>query len=102
MKTTNYIKSIITMTLSAVGFALVQSSVKFLGPSVSSWTKAFYRGLFGFVFLIIWLFIIRKKPVFNNKFLLVVRGIAGAFGLVFSFWAIDLVDLSHATIYLYT
>jgi len=102
MKNKNYIKSIITMSLSAVGFAVVQSIVKFLGPSVSSWTKAFYRSFFGFIFLLLWLLIIKMKPVFNNKFLLLVRGLAGAMGLVFSFWAIDLVDLSHATIYLYS
>ncbi len=96
------IKYIIFMIFSAIGFSIVQSSVRYLGPSVSSYTKAFYRSLFGLIFLLIWMIITKKKLVFSNKPVLLLRGFMGGLSLVFSFWCIDIYDLSHATFYLYT
>jgi len=96
------IQAVILLFVSVLGFAAVQSIVKFIGPSVTSWAKAFYRSLFGFIFLAIWMIIKRHKYDFNNYLLLILRGVSGTLSLICVFWAIDLIDLSHATFYLYT
>jgi drug/metabolite transporter (DMT)-like permease len=88
------------MLLSVVGLALMQSLVRFLGPSVSSWTKAFYRSLFSVVILLIWMLIRREKLRFNHWPLLLIRGLAGAISMTFFFWAIDLIGLLTATLYI--
>jgi len=96
------IKSILLMIISALGFAIVQSIAKFLGPTVSPWAKALYRSLIGLIFLLLYFFIYRKKIVLKNVPILFIRGFTGALSLIFVFWTIDIYDLSHATLYLYT
>ena len=88
------------MLLSVLGLAMMQSLVRFLGPSVSSWTKAFYRSLFTVLILLIWMLVRREKIRFNNWPLLLTRGLAGAVAMTFFFWTIDLIGLLTATLYL--
>jgi len=90
------------MIVSAIGFSVIQGTTKYLGDSVGAWTKAFYRSFFGIIFLVIWLVAANKKIVFNNIPVLLSRGIFGGLSLAFSFLAIDILDLSRATFYLYT
>jgi drug/metabolite transporter (DMT)-like permease len=89
------------MLLSVLALSVMQSLVRYLGPSVSSWTKTFYRALFTVVILLIWMLIRREKIRFNNWPLLLTRGLAGAISITFFFWTIDLLGLLTATLYLY-
>jgi drug/metabolite transporter (DMT)-like permease len=89
------------MLLSVLGLSVMQSLVRYLGSSVSSWTKTFYRSLFTIFFLLVWMLISREKIRFNNWPLLLMRGLAGAISITCFFWAIDLIDLLTATLYLY-
>jgi drug/metabolite transporter (DMT)-like permease len=89
------------MLLSVLGLAVMQSLVRYLGPAVSSWTKTFYRSLFTMVFILAWMLIRKEKIRFNNRPLLLTRGLVGAISLTFFFWAIDLIGLLAATMYLY-
>ena len=95
-------KGIVMMVSSAFCFCLVQSLVKYLGPSVDSWAKAFFRGVFGLIALIIWITLTKKTLSFNNKKILFLRGFTGSIALLLSFWNIDLLGLSLANLYLYT
>ena len=88
------------MLLSVLGLAVMQSLVRFLGPSVSSWTKTFYRSLLTVFILLIWMLIRREKIRFHNWPLLLMRGLAGAIAMTFFFWTIDLIGLLTATLYL--
>jgi len=89
------------MLLSVLGLAVMQSLARYLGPSVSSWTKTFYRSLFTVVFILVWMLIRKEKIRFNNRPLLLMRGMAGAISITFFFWTIDLIGLLTATLYLY-
>jgi drug/metabolite transporter (DMT)-like permease len=89
------------MLLSVLGLSVMQSLVRYLGTSVSSWTKTFYRSLFTVLILLAWMLIRREKIRFNNWPLLLVRGLAGAISITFFFWTIDLIGLLTATLYLY-
>jgi len=89
------------MLLSVLALAVMQALVRYLGPSVSSWTKTFYRSLFTVFILLAWMFLRRQKIRFNNWPLLIVRGLAGAVSITFFFWTIDLIGLLNATLYLY-
>jgi drug/metabolite transporter (DMT)-like permease len=89
------------MLLSVLALAVMQSLARYLGPSVSSWTKTFYRSLFTVLFVLAWMFIRKEKIRFNNWPLLLVRGLAGAITITFFFWTIDLIGLLSATLYLY-
>ncbi len=89
------------MLLSVVGFSCLQTLVKLVGPSVYGWTKAFYRSVFGLAFLVIWKTATGSGIRIVNKPLVILRGVAGGLALSFSFLAIDMVDLSRATLYLY-
>jgi drug/metabolite transporter (DMT)-like permease len=95
------IRGILYMSLSVIGFTCVQTFVKLLGPSVGGWTKAFYRSVFGLAFLLVWKIANRSGFKISNVPLLLLRGIVGGLALSFSFLAIDLVDLSRSTLYLY-
>jgi drug/metabolite transporter (DMT)-like permease len=64
------------MLLSVLGLSVMQSLVRYLGSSVSSWTKTFYRSLFTIFFLLVWMLISREKIRFNNWPLLLMRGLA--------------------------
>lgn len=92
----------IFMILSALGFAIVQSLIKFLGPNLGAWLKAFYRSFFGLITLVLWMVLTQNKPRFNNIKLLVLRGVAGGLAMGFMFWAIELIELSRSVLYLYT
>ena len=89
------------MLLSVLGFTTMQGLTKYLGSAVSSWTKTFYRCVFTILFILIWIALNRQKIRFHNLFLLLVRGICGAFAITFYFWTIDLIDLLHGTLYVY-
>ncbi len=89
------------MLLSVLGLAVMQSLVRYLGPSVSSWTKTFYRSLFTVVLILAWMLIRKEKIRFNNWPLLLMRGMAGAITITFFFWTIDLIGLLTAAMYLY-
>jgi drug/metabolite transporter (DMT)-like permease len=89
------------MLLSVFGLAVMQSLARYLGPSVSSWTKTFYRSLFTVFFVLAWMLIRKEKIRFNNWPLLLIRGLAGGISITFFFWAIDLIGLLDATLYLY-
>jgi drug/metabolite transporter (DMT)-like permease len=89
------------MLLSVLAVSVMQSLARYLGPSVSSWTKTFYRSLFTVLFVLAWMFIRKEKIRFNNWPLLLVRGLAGAITITFFFWTIDLIGLLSATLYLY-
>jgi len=89
------------MLLSVLGLTVMQSLVRYLGASVSPWTKAFYRSLFTVVFILAWMLIRGEKIRFNNWPLLLIRGLAGAVAMTFFFWTIDLIGLLTATLYLY-
>jgi drug/metabolite transporter (DMT)-like permease len=89
------------MLLSVLGLAVMQSLVRYLGSSVGSWTKAFYRSLFTVLILLAWMYLSRKKIRFNNWPLLLTRGLAGAVSMTLFFWTIDLIGLLTATLYLY-
>jgi drug/metabolite transporter (DMT)-like permease len=97
----NKLKGLILMFLSTIGFSIVQAIVKYLDASVSSWAKGFYRSAFGLLFLIIWMIIAGKGIKFHNIKVLITRGLFGGLSLAFSFWTIELLSLSHATLYLY-
>ena len=92
----------LTMLASVFAFTLMQSLARFLGPSVGSWAKTFYRCLLGLVFTLLWMLITRRKIRFKNLRLLLVRGISGAVAITCYFWAIDLIDLLQATLYVYS
>jgi drug/metabolite transporter (DMT)-like permease len=94
-------RGIAIMFLSVIGFVCVQTLVKFIGPSVFGWTKAFYRSVFGLAFLLAWKLINKSGFRITNIPLLLLRGTVGGFALSFSFLAIDMVDLSRSTLYLY-
>jgi len=87
--------------MSVLGLAVMQSLARYLGASVSSWTKTFYRSLFTVVFILAWMLIRREKIRFNNRPLLLMRGLAGAAAITFFFWTIDLIGLLTATLYMY-
>jgi drug/metabolite transporter (DMT)-like permease len=89
------------MLLSVLGLSVMQSLVRYLGPSVSSWTKTFYRSLFTVILLLIWMLIRGEKIRFNNWPVLLTRALAGAITITFFFWTIDLIGLLTATLYLY-
>ena len=89
------------MLLSVLGLSVMQSLVRYLGPSVSSWTKAFYRSLFTVIVILVWMLISREKIRFNNWPLLLLRGLTGAMSMTLFFWTIDLIGLLTATLYLY-
>jgi drug/metabolite transporter (DMT)-like permease len=89
------------MLMSVLGFSLMQSLVRYLGPAVGSWTKAFYRSLFTALIILAWMLLRGEKIRFNNRPLLLVRGLAGAISITFFFWTIDLIGLLTATLYLY-
>jgi drug/metabolite transporter (DMT)-like permease len=89
------------MLLSVLGLSVMQSLVRYLGPSVSSWTKAFYRSLFTVIVILVWMLISREKIRFNNWPLLLLRGLTGAVSMILFFWTIDLIGLLTATLYLY-
>jgi len=91
----------LSMLLSVLGLTVMQSLVRYLGASVSPWTKAFYRSLFTVVFILAWMLIRGEKIRFNNWPLLLIRGLAGAVAMTFFFWTIDLIGLLTATLYLY-
>ena len=88
------------MALSVLALSVMQSLVRYLGPSVSSWTKTFYRALFTVVVLLAWMLIRREKIRFHNWPLLLMRGLAGAISMTFFFWTIDLIGLLTATLYI--
>ena len=71
------------MLLSVLGFTTMQGLTKYLGSAVSSWTKTFYRCVFTILFILIWIALNRQKIRFHNLFLLLVRGICGAFAALF-------------------
>ncbi|UCF98493.1 MAG: DMT family transporter [Spirochaetaceae bacterium] len=89
------------MLLSVLGLAMMQSLARYLGNSVSSWTKTFYRSLFTVVIILAWMLVRKEKLRFNNRPLLLLRAVAGAFAISFFFWTIDLIGLLTATLYLY-
>lgn len=90
------------MLVSVFFFALVNTLVKFIGPDVTSWTKAFYRSLFGLIALVSWL-LFKKKPItLNNLPLLLFRGIIGGIALGLTFWTLELKGLSISIFYLNT
>jgi len=89
------------MLLSVFALAVMQSLVRYLGPSVSSWTKTFYRSLFTVLILLIWMLVRREKIRFNNWPLLLMRCLSGAVSISLFFWTIDLIGLFNATLYLY-
>ncbi len=91
----------IHMLLSVLGLAVMQVLVRYLGGTVSAWTKTFYRSFFTVVIILAWMLIRREKIRVNNRPLLVLRSITGAVSITFFFWAIDLVGLFTATLYLY-
>jgi drug/metabolite transporter (DMT)-like permease len=95
------LRGIVYMSISVIGFSIMQGLVKYLGPGVTGWTKAFYRSVFGLVFLIAWKIGKRSGFRITNIPLLILRGVVGGISLSFSFWAIDLLDLSRSTLYLY-
>ena len=88
------------MLLSVLGLAVMQALVRYLGPSVGSWAKTFYRSLFTVLILLLWMLVRREKIRFNNWPLLLTRGLAGAVSMTFFFWTIDLIGLLNATLYL--
>jgi len=90
----------LSMLLSVLGLTVMQSLVRYLGASVSPWTKAFYRSLFTVVIILAWMLIRGEKIRFNNWPLLLIRGLAGAVAMTFFFWTIDLIGLLTATLYL--
>jgi drug/metabolite transporter (DMT)-like permease len=90
------------MLLSVAALGVMQSLVRYLGPSVSSWTKTFYRSLFTAVAVAVWMLIRRERIRFNNWPLLLTRGLCGAISITLFFWSIDLIGLLTATLYLYT
>jgi drug/metabolite transporter (DMT)-like permease len=90
------------MLSSVFTFTLMQSLARYLGPTVSSWTKTFYRCLFSTGFVFLWMIINKRKWSFNNIPLLLVRSITGAVAIAFFFWTIDLVSLIRATLYAYS
>lgn len=89
------------MLLSVLSLSAMQSLVRYLGPTVSPWTKTFYRSLFTVGIILAWMLLRREKIRFNHWPLLLVRGLAGAISIIFFFWAIDLIGLLTATLYLY-
>jgi len=89
------------MLLSVLGLAVMQSLARYLGPAVSSWTKTFYRSLFTALIILAWMLIRKEKIRFNNWPLLLTRALAGAISIIFFFWAIDLIGLLTATMYLH-
>ena len=89
------------MLLSVLALAVMQALVRYLGSSVSSWTKTFYRSLFTVLFVLAWMLIKKEKIRFNNWPLLLMRGLAGAISITCFFWTIDLIGLLIATLYLY-
>jgi drug/metabolite transporter (DMT)-like permease len=88
------------MLLSVLALAVMQALVRYLGPSVSSWAKTFYRSVFTVIILLGWMLIRREKIRFNNWPLLLMRGLAGAISMAFFFWALDLIGLLTATLYI--
>ena len=89
------------MLLSVLALAVMQALVRYLGPSVSSWTKTFYRSLFTVLILLGWMLIRKEKIRFNNWPLLLMRCLSGAISITLFFWTIDLIGLLNATLYLY-
>jgi drug/metabolite transporter (DMT)-like permease len=89
------------MLLSVLALAVMQALVRYLGLSVSSWTKTFYRSLFTVLILLGWMLIRREKIRFNNWPLLLMRCLSGAISITLFFWTIDLIGLLNATLYLY-
>ena len=89
------------MLLSVLALAVMQAMVRYLGPSVSSWTKTFYRSAFTVVLLMGWMLVRGERLRFNNWSLLLMRGLAGAVSITLYFWTIDLIGLLNATLYLY-
>jgi drug/metabolite transporter (DMT)-like permease len=94
-------EGVLPMLLSVLALAVMQAIVRYLGPSVGSWAKTFYRSLFTVVILLAWMLIRGEKLRFNNWPLLLIRGLAGAVSITLFFWTIDLVGLLTATLYLY-
>jgi len=89
------------MLLSVLTLAVMQSLVRYLGPSVSSWAKTFYRSLFTVLILLLWMLVRGEKIRFNNWPLLLMRCLSGAISISLFFWTIDLIGLLNATLYLY-
>ena len=96
------IRGELIMLASVLLYTAIQSFARYLGPSVAPWTKTFYRSSICALLVIIWSLCAKKKIVFRNKPLLLLRGITGALTISFYFWAIDLLDLLHATFYIYS
>ena len=95
-------RGILLMLASVLLFTVVHAMVKYLGGSVSSWAKAFYRSILALVSLLAW-FLIRRNPfrVYNLP-VLVIRGVVGGLALAFSFWTVELKGLSSSIFYLYS
>jgi drug/metabolite transporter (DMT)-like permease len=89
------------MLLSVVALSVMQALVRYLGPSVSSWAKTFYRCVFTIVLLLGWMLVRGEKIRFNSWPLLIMRGLCGAISITLFFWTIDLIGLLNATLYLY-
>ena len=89
------------MLLSVIAATTLQALTRYLGASTGAWTKTFYRCAFTILFILIWIAVTGRKIRLNNTFLLLVRGIMGAFAITFYFWTIDLIDLLHGTLYVY-
>jgi S-adenosylmethionine uptake transporter len=89
------------MLVSVVALSVMQGLVRYLGPSVSSWTKTFYRCAFTIVLLLGWMLVRGEKIRFNSWPLLIMRGLSGAISITLFFWTIDLIGLLNATLYLY-
>jgi len=89
------------MLLSVLGLTVMHFLTRYLGTSVSSWTKTFYRSLFTLLFVLLWMLVRGERIRFYNRPVLILRGVAGAISITLFFWAIDLIGLLAATLYLY-
>lgn len=96
------VKGRVLLLLSAVAFAVMGLTVRWVPAPISSYEKVFYRSLIGTVLLLVYFAASRThvgRP--TNLFGLLCRGVFGAASLLCFFYAIDTVGLAKATLYCY-
>jgi drug/metabolite transporter (DMT)-like permease len=94
---TDKIKGAILIILGVLFFALMNSSVKFLGD-LPLMQKVFFRNLFAFITALILLIKHKQSLKGKNYTFLVLRSIFGYLGLILNFYAISKLYLADASI----
>lgn len=91
-------KGLLYSLLSAVLLSTMNLFVKMLGSSIPSGEIAFFRGLFGTVAVLVFMYMKGIRFSTEDRGLLIMRGLYGGFGMVCNFIALVHMKMSDATI----